>query len=226
MTGSTERPLAGMHPHAGRLMRRRDPAAAPMKTTQTMKRRMTSAIVAALLASAAQAACAAEHSGVQFDDSVQLAGTELQLNGLGLRSLFILKAYVAGLYVPERSSHAADLLAQTGPRRLALKMLVEMSPERMTKAFRDGLTQNLNESQMTALRPQVDQLAESMRAMGPARKGDVVDIDLIDGQIQVLLNGQPRGEPIAGEAFFNAILQIFIGPRPVDRELKRGLLGG
>lgn len=182
------------------------------------------ALAVALLAS--PAARAAEHSGVQFDDSVQLAGTELQLNGLGLRSLFILKAYVAGLYVPERSTHASDLLAQTGPRRLALKMLVEMSPERMIKAFRDGLSQNLNDSQMTALKPQVDQLAESMRAMGPARKGDAVDIDLIDGQIQVLLNGQPRGEPIAGEAFFNALLQVFIGPRPVDRDLKRGLLGG
>ena len=187
---------------------------------------MTAAIVAALIASAAPAARAAEHSGVQFDDSVRLAGTELQLNGVGLRSLFILKAYVAGLYVPARSTLAADLLAQTGPRRLALKMLVELSSERMMKAFRDGFTQNLNDSQLTALRPQVEQFAESMRAMGPARKGDSIDIDLVDGQIQVLLNGQPRGGPIVGEALFNAILQVFIGPRPVDRDLKRGLLGG
>ena len=72
----------------------------------------------------------------------------------------------------------------------------------------------------------VEQFAESMRAMGPARKGDSIDIDLVDGQIQVLLNGQPRGGPIVGEALFNAILQVFIGPRPVDRDLKRGLLGG
>jgi hypothetical protein len=195
-------------------------------TGRSTRTRTTAAIVAALIASAAPAARAAEHSGVQFDDSVRLAGTELQLNGVGLRSLFILKAYVAGLYVPARSTLAADLLAQTGPRRLALKMLVELSSERMMKAFRDGFTQNLNDSQLTALRPQVEQFAESMRAMGPARKGDSIDIDLVDGQIQVLLNGQPRGGPIVGEALFNAILQVFIGPRPVDRDLKRGLLGG
>ncbi len=195
-------------------------------TGRSTRTRTTAAIVAALIASAAPAARAAEHSGVQFDDSVRLAGTELQLNGVGLRSLFILKAYVAGLYVPARSTLAADLLAQTGPRRLALKMLVELSAERMMKAFRDGFTQNLNDSQLTALRPQVEQFAESMRAMGPARKGDSIDIDLVDGQIQVLLNGQPRGGPIVGEALFNAILQVFIGPRPVDRDLKRGLLGG
>lgn len=195
-------------------------------TGRSTRTRTTAAIVAALIASAAPAARAAEHSGVQFDDSVRLAGTELQLNGVGLRSLFILKAYVAGLYVPARSTLAADLLAQTGPRRLALKMLVGLSSERMMKAFRDGFTQNLNDSQLTALRPQVEQFAESMRAMGPARKGDSIDIDLVDGQIQVLLNGQPRGGPIVGEALFNAILQVFIGPRPVDRDLKRGLLGG
>lgn len=195
-------------------------------TGRSTRTRTTAAIVAALIASAAPAARAAEHSGVQFDDSVRLAGTELQLNGVGLRSLFILKAYVAGLYVPARSTLATDLLAQTGPRRLALKMLVELSSERMMKAFRDGFTQNLNDSQLTALRPQVEQFAESMRAMGPARKGDSIDIDLVDGQIQVLLNGQPRGGPIVGEALFNAILQVFIGPRPVDRDLKRGLLGG
>ena len=39
------------------------------------------------------------------------------------------------------------------------------------------------------------------------------------------VNGQPRGEPFAGEAFYGAILKIFIGPDPVDEKLKAGLLG-
>ena len=119
MTGRpTDRRLAGLRPHPGQGRHRRGPVAVPIGMTTMM------AFALALLAPAAPDARAAEHSGVQFDDSVRLAGTELQLNGLGLRSLFILKAYVAGLYVPARSSHAGDLLAQTGPRRLALKMLV------------------------------------------------------------------------------------------------------
>jgi hypothetical protein len=41
-----------------------------------------------------------------------------------------------------------------------------------------------------------------------------------------MVNGQPRGAVIAGEEFFTAVLRIWIGDKPVEASLKKGLLGG
>lgn len=183
-------------------------------------------IASAALAGTCLLAGAAELNGHRFDDTVQVGGKSLQLNGLGLRSVFIVKAYVAALYVPERSREAAQLLGQTGPRRLALKMLATLPASQITKALVEGLQKNHTETQMLAFRPRIDQLTATLQAVGSVRKGEVIELDAIDGSLRISVGGQQRGEPIAGEDFYAAVLRIFLGEKPADRELKIGLLGG
>ena len=72
-------------------------------------------LAAALSATGVTAAQAATLEGQQFDDTVVLGQHKLQLNGLGLRGVAWLKAFVAGLYVTTPSRDAAALLAETGP---------------------------------------------------------------------------------------------------------------
>lgn len=168
---------------------------------------------------------AAELAGTRFDDGVNLGGQALKLNGLGLRTVFVVKAYVAGLYVSERSRNVDELLAQKGPRRLTLKMLIDMSPERMVRSFNEGLEKNHTEAELLALRPAIDQLIATMKALGTTRKGDSVDIESIDDQTRLSVNGKFIGEAIASSTLFAAILRIFLGPHPADSDLKRGLLG-
>lgn len=188
--------------------------------------RTVAGLLAALVVTLAGPARAAELSGVVLPDTASVGGAELTLNGIGLRTVFIVKAFVAGLYVPQRSQDAAELIAQKGPRRLQMKMLVDMSPERMMKTFQDGLTANLGATQVATLRPQVDQLHDTLRSVGYARKGDSVELDLVDGATQLSVNGRPRGEPIPGEDFYAALLRVFVGERAADKDLRRGLLGG
>jgi hypothetical protein len=38
--------------------------------------------------------------------------------------------------------------------------------------------------------------------------------------------GQGTGAPIAGEDFYQALLRIWLGPQPVQDDLKKALLGG
>jgi hypothetical protein len=42
----------------------------------------------------------------------------------------------------------------------------------------------------------------------------------------MIVNGAPRGKPIAGEDFYRALLRIWIGDNPVQDDLKKALLGG
>lgn len=169
---------------------------------------------------------AAELEGQRFEDSVRVGERELLLNGLGLRSVFIVKGYVAGLYLPERARSAEQVLAQSAPRRLVMKLLIDSSAERFAKAFAEGLRDNHSEAQLAALREPAAQLEAAMLAIGSAKKGDAIALDFVEGATKLSLNGRPVGRPIAGEAMQAAILRVFLGERPVDRKLKAGLLGG
>jgi hypothetical protein len=46
-----------------------------------------------------------------------------------------------------------------------------------------------------------------------------------DSGTHVLVNGAAKGKPIPDEGFYRAILKIWLGDKPADADLKRGLLG-
>ncbi len=80
-----------------------------------------------LLACAALAAWAQplEVEGVKLEATSQLGAAKLQLNGAGLRTKVFFKVYVAALYTPQKATSAAQLLTQTGARRVTITMLRE-----------------------------------------------------------------------------------------------------
>ena len=84
---------------------------------------------------------------------------------------------------------------------------------------------NNSEAEMAAVKPQADQLTAIMKAFGEAKEGNVVTLDFVDGATKISLNGQPRGS-IAGEPFNQALTKIWLGDKPVQADLKRGMLGG
>ena len=66
-------------------------------------------------------AYAAELEGVTLADRIRVDGQELQLNGFALRTrALFFKVYVAGLYLPERTTSAAAALAAKGAKRIHL----------------------------------------------------------------------------------------------------------
>jgi hypothetical protein len=167
-----------------------------------------------------------EMEGQKFEPSVQLGGQTLNLNGVGLRRRAIFKVYVAGLYAPQKSTNAATLINEKGPRRVALRMLRDVDADSFIDSFNDGLKNNLSETQLTSLKPQTDALAATLKSIGEAKKGDAIDFDYTpDGGTRISVNGQPRGTPIPSADFFAAVLRIWLGDKPADESLKKGMLG-
>jgi hypothetical protein len=185
------------------------------------------AAVALTLAAASTWAQPLEVEGVKLDATTQLGNAALQLNGAGLRTKVFFKVYVAGLYVPQKASSAAQLLAQKGARRITLTMLRTVDAESFVQALNEGLRDNQTEAQLAAMKPQIDALNANLKAAGEAKKGDVIYLDYVpDSGTRVTINGQVRGSAIAGEDFFTAVLRIWLGDKPVDGNLKKGLVGG
>lgn len=167
-----------------------------------------------------------EVEGQKFEPTVQVGGQTLNLNGVGLRRRAIFKVYVAGLYVPQKSTNATAVINDKGPRRVSLRMLRAVDADSFIDSFNDGLKNNLSESQLAALKPQVEALAATLKSIGEAKKGDAIDFDYTpDGGTRISVAGQPRGNPIPGAEFFAAVLRIWLGEKPADESLKKGMLG-
>jgi hypothetical protein len=172
------------------------------------------------------AVAAAELEGQRFDDGIRLDTQELKLNGLGLRTRFTFRVYVAGLYVTEKKTSAAELIEQKGPKRIALRMMRELSAPDLLNAFHDGLQNNHSGPELAALASRIEQLDAAMKLIGSVKAGDLVTIDFLPGRgTHIAVNGAVKGATIAGEDFYAALMRIWLGEKPADRDLKKGLLG-
>ena len=178
------------------------------------------------LAAVSAGAQPVEMEGQKFEPTVQVGGQTLNLNGVGLRRRAVFKVYAAGLYVPQKSTNAATLINDKGARRVSLRMLRDVDAGSFIDSFNDGLKNNLTEAQLAALKLQMDALTATLKSIGEAKKGDAINFDYTpEAGTRISVNGQPRGDPIPGADFFSAVLRIWLGEKPVDESLKKGMLG-
>lgn len=185
------------------------------------------AAVALTLATATASAQMVELDGVKLDATAQVDGSALQLNGAGIRTRAIFKVYVAGLYVPQKANTAAALLAQKGARRVAITMLRNVDADTFAGALTEGLQANHTEAQFAGFKAQVDALSANLKAAGEAKKGAVIHLEFAPSAgTRVLVNGNASGSAIPGEEFYTALLRIWLGDKPVDADLKKGMVGG
>ena len=105
--------------------------------------------------------------------------------------------------------------------------MVEVESKEFVKAFDKGMERNLSEAEHAALtRAHGSSSTRIVRDLGKLKKGDVVDLDFLPARG---LRAQPERpaarRAVPGEDLYAGLLKIFIGARPVDAELKAGLLG-
>jgi len=192
-----------------------------MKQSKTL---LSGAVMA--LAFACQAQAAIDVNGIKFEDTNKVGGKDLKLNGAGMRTKLIIKVYAAGLYLPEKKTNVADILKGEGPRRVTLVMARDIASEDLGKAFMDGINENLDKAEKAKIVGQIAKFGEMFAAVDDIKKGDVLHMDWIPGTGTVCeLNGKRIGDAVSDVNFYNAVLRIWLGDKPVDRSLKPALLG-
>ena len=177
-------------------------------------------ILAALLL--AFPAFAVEVGGVNLPDKASVAGAELALTGAGVRKRLFFDVYAIGLYVRERG---AEPVAQAGPKRVHIHMLRDVDAQTFTDALVEGIKANHSDAEAKGFEPRIAQLAQVVQQAGEARKGMAITLDWSGGHTQITIDGKPAGPPIEGEDFYRALLRIWLGPSPVQDDLKKALLG-
>jgi hypothetical protein len=169
----------------------------------------------------------ADVAGVSLDDGARIGSQSLVLNGAGLRVKVFFKVYAAGLYLSEKAGSTAAVLALAGPKRVSMTMMRDLTAQDLIDALGEGLRNNNPAAEFEKLKPRVERLNAIMSAIGAAKSGNVITLDYLpESGTQVSLNGEQKGETIAGDDFYRALLRIWLGDNPVDSSLKKALLGG
>jgi hypothetical protein len=158
-------------------------------------------LFAALLAGAAPAR---EVADIELPESLQGGGTELLLNGAGVRTRFFVDVYVGGLYLMQPSRDAAAIIAADEPMAIRLHII--------TGLITAGLMR------------EIDSLM-GVYDDGVAKQ-DFFDLVYVPGKgLDVFKNGTHRATVESGLRFKRALFGIWFSDRPIQASLKRGMLG-
>ena len=160
---------------------------------------------------------------ITVPDTLSIAGKKLQLNGAGYRTKFVFKLYVGALYTEEKADTRDAVQAMNGPKRVLMHMIYdEISQKKMAGAWREGFEENTSDAQMHKLQ---ERLQAFIKLFPDLKEGDIVYLDYIPGTgTRVIINEQLKGT-IAGEDFYHALLDVWLGDEPADDDLKAAMLG-
>lgn len=185
-------------------------------------------IRAALCAAAcswwAGVADAATVRGVSFGDAEPVAGVETRLVGVGVRTKLFVKVYLGALYLATPTRDAAAAVAAEEPKRVVMHFLhSRVGAGKIREAWLEGFRSNVPEG-LPALRERLDRFSswfdEDLLA------GDrIVLTYLPDKGVEVEVRGRARGV-VEGSDFMRALWSVWLGEKPADAGLKKGMLGG
>ena len=159
--------------------------------------------------------------GHQIPDTVSQDGKNLSLIGAGIRNKWMFNVYVGALYAEKPTFNAANLIKSEQIKRMDLHMPRDVGKDKIVESIREGFEKQ-SKAQMPALQARLDQLAA---AVPDLKKGDVLSLTYIPEK-GVVVGGAANETVIPGKDFADALFSVWLGPDPVDGDLKRKLLGG
>jgi hypothetical protein len=196
-------------------------------STRTAGPIATVALALAVVAPAAPAA-GLEIEGQPIAPTAHVAGADLQLNGAGVRAWTIYKMYIAALYLPKKTSSAAEVVGQQGAKRVQLRILLSVpgSSGYLADAFTGGIKKRVTPEQYSAMKDRLDIFDKMVRNLD-VKKGDVVNLDFVPSAgLTVTLNDKAVGTPIPGADLYDSMLKIWVAPDAKDQPLRAAMLGG
>ena len=169
-------------------------------------------------------AVARELAGVTIDEQIsQVDGTVLQLNGAGIRSKFVVKVYVAMLYLENPGNDRDQVIDDAGAKQLIMHFLYkEVDKDVLVEAWNDGFAGNGTAEQLASMKSEI---AEFNGLFDTVKKGDRIVLDYVPGTGTIVsINATDKGT-IAGKEFNDLLLSIWLGDKPVAKKLRQELLG-
>ncbi len=180
-------------------------------------------VVALCVLLTAVGAWAVEISGILMPDSLALDGHTLVLNGAGLRKKMFISVYAGGLYLTDRETDPIKIQEADEPMAIRMHFLHDrVSKDSLVNAWKEGF-EHAAPDPSPSLKERMDRFNACFRE--DARKGDVYEIRYLPGRGAGLSLNQTEVETLPGLDFKKAVFGIWLGEKPADAKLKKGMLG-
>ena len=186
-----------------------------------MRKIAVSITVAVLLLASTFNLFGASLKGVTLPDTAKVGGATLILNGLGLRTKFSVKVYVIGLYLEQRSSDPSAIIKADAPKLAVMQFVHAASKNQMVEAFDEAFSDNTPDAKKT-MKAEIDKL---LGAIDSIKEGEQMVFTYVPGTGTTLtMNGKDK-LTIAGAGFGQVVFSMWLGPKPPNAGLKKGILG-
>ena len=161
-------------------------------------------------------------NAAEIPSDMQYQDTKLILNGHGTRTMFFAKIYESGLYLESANTNAEEIISQDSVMGIRLEVISSMlTSEKMKNALNEALIKSTNDN----TQPIVSQISQLMATINDVEVGDVYEfIYLPESGIDVIKNTKHL-DTVAGLDFKKAFFGIWISNNPVQKSLKKAMLG-
>jgi hypothetical protein len=157
-------------------------------------------------------------------EAIEFEGSTLILNGKGTRVVFFMKVYEGSLYLETKSSNSDEIINSSKPMAIRIDVTSEMvTSDAMKKALSEGLKKSTNNNTGNILN-EIGQLSASFNS--DVTSGDFYEFIYIPESGTHVLKNNEMVELIPGFEFKKAFFGIFLSNNPIQKNLKKAMLGG
>jgi hypothetical protein len=160
---------------------------------------------------------------VKLPQEIKANNIDLVLNGAGIREILWWDLYVGGLYLQKKNSD--DKIIVNADETMAVKMYVTSSMitiERMEEAIREGFDKS-TKGNLTPVAKRIDDIITTFST--EIKIGDVFDLIYLPKEGVNIYKNDQLANTIYGLDFKIALFGIWLSNDPVDKNLKKAMLG-
>jgi hypothetical protein len=167
-------------------------------------------------------AVAEQIGDVNLPDSLMAGKDTLLLNGAGFRKKVFIKVYAGGLYLKQKQTEPQKVIALDEPMAIRMHFVYDgVSSKKLIRGWNEGF-QNGTGGNTEPIKGEIDKFNSFFAE--EAKKNDIYDIIYIPGQgVSIYVKGALKGT-IPGLDFKKAVFSIWLGDKPADKNLKKGML--
>ena len=163
-------------------------------------------------------------SASDVPQTIEFEGSNLILNGQGTRVVFFMKVYEGSLYLENKNSDADEIINSNTSMALRIDVTSEMvTADAMKKALSEGLEKSTNNNTSHIL-DEIEQLSSSFNSA--VASGDFYEFIFVPEIGTHVLKNNELVELIPGFDFKKAFFGIFLSNNPIQKNLKKAMLGG
>jgi len=159
----------------------------------------------------------------ELPTEMEYQNTKLILNGHGTRIRFFMKAYEGSLYLESTSNNAEEIINDDAPMSIRMDVISSLvTPDAMKIALNEGLEKSTGNNTNPIIK-EINQLNSSLNSEIGA--GDFYEFIYLPNSGTHVLKNSKSVDVIPGIEFKKAFFGIFLSNNPIQKSMKKAMLG-